>query len=239
MLLNFSIDTNRIFSFFWSYFLQTGREDVYRLAEAHARHTSEVDVYHRGAYKSLGTRHGVAHWSDSAKQARISTAQYRKVFYFITGGDERIGELLDETLDTDVTYSTLDPNRKVRTDGWTPSKNSTATISLGTDWSALAASWLLEWERHGPRWAEAQEKLTNTLLGIGELRNGFVTGSALYNATSGELTPPPTDLNNTGVVAVSHLSAVFGLMEVIAELTEHYGSDLPRKFEEAWYVNSS
>ncbi|KAI6868198.1 hypothetical protein KC317_g1245 [Hortaea werneckii] len=220
--------------FFWNYFLRTGREDVYRFAEALTRHTGEVDVYHIGDWKGLGTRHGVQHFGDSAKQARISTAQYRKVFYFISGGDERVGELLDETLDTDQTYSYLDPNRKVREDDWTPSPGSPSTIGLGTDWSALAASWLVEWERRGSRWQEAREKLTNTLTGIAELKNGFVTGSALYHDDDGTLDPPPTDPNNTGVVAVSHLSAVFGLAEVVAEIIQYYGDALPEGFEQAW-----
>lgn len=220
--------------FFWNYFLRTGREDLYRFSEHQVRHNSEVDVYHIGAWKGLGTRHGVQHWSDSAKQARISTAQYRKIFYFVSGGDERVGELVEETLDTDLTYAVLDPVRKVREDGWTPSPGQDVTIGLGTDWSGLAASWLIEWERRGPRWEEAKTKLTNTIIGIANLTNGFVTGSGLYNPNDGTLSPPPTDPNNTGIVAVSHLSGVFGLMEVVAELIEHYGDDLPDGFEQAW-----
>lgn len=220
--------------FFWNYFLRTARRDVYRFSEAMTRHTGEVDVYHIGDWKGLGTRHGVQHWGDSAKQARISTAQYRKIFYFVSGGDERVGELLDETLDTDKTYSILDPNRKVREDGWTPSPDSPATIGLGTDWSALAASWLVEYERRGPRWEEAKQKLTNTLTGIANLTNGFVSGSGLYNSTDGTLSPPPTDPNNDGIVAVSHLSAAFGLMEVVAEIIQYYGDALPQGFEQAW-----
>jgi hypothetical protein len=71
-------------------------------------------------------------------------------------------------------------------------------------------------------------------MGIANLTNGFVTGSGLYNRTDGTLGPPPTDPENSGVVAVSHLSAAFGLMEVVAELTEHYGDSLPDGFEPAW-----
>jgi hypothetical protein len=129
-----------------------------------------VDVYHLGKWKGLGTRHGVQHWGDSAKQARISTAQYRKIFYFISGGDERVGEVIDETLETDRTYESLDPNRKVRTDGWTPAPGQPATIGLGTDWSALAASWLLDWERRGPRWEESRNKLTSKFDADAEVR---------------------------------------------------------------------
>ncbi|KAF6812657.1 hypothetical protein CPLU01_14848 [Colletotrichum plurivorum] len=221
--------------FFWNYFLRTGREDVYRFAEALVRHTSEVDVYHLGKWKGLGTRHGVQHWGDSAKQARISTPQYRKVFYYLSGGDERVGEVIEEVLDADQTYGVLDPNRKVRTDGWVPTPNASVAVGLGTDWSSLAASWLLEWERRGPRWEEARTKLVNTADSIAKLKNGFVTGSGLYSIANGTLGPPPADPNNEGLVAVSHLSAVFGLMEVVAEFIEHAGEQVPEGFEDAWY----
>ncbi|KDN67574.1 hypothetical protein CSUB01_03628 [Colletotrichum sublineola] len=223
--------------FFWNYFLRTGREDVYRFAEALVRHTGEVDIYHLGDLKGLGTRHGVQHWGDSAKQARISTPQYRKAFYFVSGGDERTGEIVQEMLDADKTYGLLDPNRKVRTDGWVPTPNASVAVGLGTDWSSLASAWLLEWERRGPRWEEARAKLTNTAASIARLKNGFVTGSGLYNLSDGTLGPPPADPTNNGTVAVSHLSAVFGLMEVVAEFIEHAGGsgDVPEGFEQAWY----
>ncbi|KAK3304149.1 uncharacterized protein B0T15DRAFT_535651 [Chaetomium strumarium] len=225
--------------FFWLYFLRTGREDIYRFAEALTRHTAEVDVYHLGKWKGLGTRHGVQHWSDSAKQARISQPQYRKYFYYLSGGDERVGELLEEALDTDVTYGVLDPNRKVRTDGWTPAPGRAVAIGLGTDWSALAAGWLMDWERRGERWRGSRTKLVKTMAGIARLKNGFVTGSGLYNLSDWTLGPPPADPGNEGtVVAVSHLSAVFGLVEVVAELIDWFGDseeeELPAGFKDAW-----
>lgn len=220
--------------FFWLYFLRTGRADAYRFAEALTRHTSEVDVYHIGKWKGLGTRHGVQHWGDSAKQARISQPLYRKFFYYISGGDERVGELVAELLDTDKTYGVLDPQRKVRTDGWVPTPNSKVAFSLGTDFSALAAGWLLEWERRGPRWQEAKKKLTSTVTGIAELKNGFVTGNGLYSLQNFTLYPPPTDPDNKGVVAVSHLSAAFGLPEVVSDIIDYYGDDLPDGFKDAW-----
>ena len=220
--------------FIWQYFLRSGRADVYRLAEALTRHTGEVDVYHIGDWKGLGTRHGVQHFGDSAKQVRIAQPQYRKYFYYLSGGDERVGELLDEALDTDKTYGTLDPQRKVRDDGWIPEPNKPTAISLGTDWAGLAAGWLLEWERRGPRWLEAKRKLTGTAGGIANLTNGFVTGSGLYAITNGTLLPPPSDPNNTGIVSISHLNAVFGLPEVLSELLEYWGGDAPQGLRSAW-----
>ena len=39
--------------------LRTGDAGLFRFAEAMTRHTGEVDVYHLGRFKGLGTRHGV------------------------------------------------------------------------------------------------------------------------------------------------------------------------------------
>ncbi|KAK7453840.1 hypothetical protein Landi51_03780 [Colletotrichum acutatum] len=220
----------------WLYFLRTGRADVFCMAEALTRHTGEVDVYHLGRYKGLGTRHGVQHWSDSCKQARISNALYRRFFYYLSGGDERVGELIEETLDTDQKFLVLDPYRKVRKDRETYSPDAHAVeISLGTDWASLAASWLVEFERRGPRWTEAKSKLFRSIEGIGALANGFVTGNATYNPSTGAISPPAADPENQGVVKVSHLSAMFGLFEVAADILQHF----PEKanatgFRHAW-----
>jgi len=225
--------------------LHTGRSDVYRLAEALTRHTGEVDVYHLGKYKGLGTRHGIQHWSDSCKQARISNASYRKHFFYLSGGDERVGDLLRETLDTEKTFLTLDPYRKVRKDRGTYSPDpQQLSINLGTDWSALAAAWIIEFERRGPRWEEARDKLEATMKGISRLANGFVTGTVLYNLKTGALSPPRQDPTNAGFVQVSHLSAMFGLFEVCAELLDSFPTSSSLDFERAWleycrYYNAS
>jgi hypothetical protein len=191
----------------WLYFLSTGREDVFRVAEALTRHTGEVDAYHLGPYRGLGTRHGVQHWGDSCKQARVSNALYRRVFYFVSGGDERVGELLQETLEAEKAFLVLDPYRKVRADrgAYCPDPEA-LSISLGTDWSGLASSWFIEWERNGCQAAAAKQKLLRTMSGIGGLKNGFVTGLALYNMHTGEISPPSADPANQGVVKISHLS---------------------------------
>ncbi|KAI4730422.1 hypothetical protein E4T49_01809 [Aureobasidium sp. EXF-10728] len=221
--------------FFWKQFLRTGQADLYRFAEAHTRHTGETDVYHIGPWKGLGTRHGINHWSDSSKQIRISQPQYRKVFYYLTGGDERTGDLLTEILDAEKAFLVVDPRRKVRAANITYVADPKAIlIDVGLDWSGQAAAWLIEWERRGPRWQEARSKLVETMRGIANLKNGFVTGEALYNLYNGTISPPSQDPDNKGVVAVSHLTAVFGLVEVIAELTTHFGDAFPADFERAW-----
>ncbi|OTB04785.1 hypothetical protein M426DRAFT_320376 [Hypoxylon sp. CI-4A] len=220
---------------FWNYFLRTGRADVYRFAEAHARHTGEVDVYHIGPFKGFGTRHGVQHWGDSSKQIRVSTPIYRQVFYYLSGGDERVGELLHELMDADEAFLTVDPRRKVRDDNGSYVIDPTALdLDLGLDWSGLASTWLLEWERRGPRWEEARSKLTISIDSIANLTNGFVTGLGLYDLYTGHIAPPATDPNNLGNVTVSHLSASFGLPEIISQLADYLGDDLPVAFESAW-----
>lgn len=212
--------------FFWDYFLRTGRADVYRLAHDQVRHGGEVDSYHLGNFTGLGTRHGVQHWSDSAKQARIATPVYRKAFYYISGGDERTGDLIREVLDVDQSFLRVDARRKVRDPSVVYKPDATALyLNFGTDWAGIAQAYLIEWERRGPRASDSLSKLTEAIRTYPELKNGFVTGEALYNSFTGAWAPPPTDLNNTGEVTVSHLSGVFGVLETIDQLLEHYGNE--------------
>jgi YetA-like protein len=208
----------------WYAFLRSGRADIYRFAEAMTRHTGEADVYHLGKWAGLGTRHGVQHWADSAKQQRISTAIYRRIYYYLTA-DERTGDLLSELVDSDRTFLVLDPIRKIRTEPYTPDPHA-LSIGLGTDWSGLAAAWLSEWERQGPKAEVARTKLIATMETIAAMPNGFVTGSGLYDLDTGRFAPVTTK-----IVSVSHLSAMFGQVEVCAELIDLV--DLPG-FESAW-----
>lgn len=208
--------------FLWYQFLRTGRADVFRLAEAMTRHTGEVDVYHVGRWQGLGSRHNVQHWGCSAKQLRISNAAYRRFFYYLTA-DERTGDLLHELAGAERTFLAVDPTRKVRTDVYRPDRHALA-VGLGTDWGALAAAWLTEWERGGdPR---SRDRLLGTMRDIGDLPHGFLTGEALLDLDTGRF--------DTGRdrIAVSHLSAVFGLVEICAELLA-LGLDVPG-FERAW-----
>ena len=88
----------------WYSFLRTGRADLFRMAEAMTRHTSEVDNYHMGPFAPLGSRHNVNHWGDGSKQPRESHAGLKRQYYFLTGGDGRMGDLLHDQIDADLTY---------------------------------------------------------------------------------------------------------------------------------------
>ncbi len=218
----------------WFAYIRSGRSDIFRFAEALTRHTGEVDVYHLGAWAGLGTRHGVQHYADSAKQQRIANTTYRRYYYFLTA-DERVGDLMAANVDSDETFLVLDPIRKIRTEPYTPDRHA-LSIGFGTDWSGLVSAWLTEWERKGPKWEKAKARVLSTMETIAAQPNGFVQGSGLYDLDTGKFA-----VASAPVVSVSHLSAVFGLNELCAELIHLV--DMP-KFKEAYmdycrYFNAS
>lgn len=125
----------------WVMFLRTGRSDIYRLAEAMTRHTSEVDVYHMGEYAGLGSRHNVVHWGCGCKEARIAMAGLHRYYYYLTA-DERIGDILDEVKDADYTTVHLDPMR-----AYFPKDEHPTHARVGPDWAAFSSNWMTRWER--------------------------------------------------------------------------------------------
>ncbi|MDQ8203219.1 hypothetical protein [Pelagicoccus sp. SDUM812003] len=204
----------------WYSFLRTGRRDEFRLAEAMTRHNRDVDIYHMGEFAGLGTRHNVQHWGCSAKQLRISTAAYRRFHYFLTA-DERTGDVLWEVSEADRQLANLVPTRKLKGRTATPSAT---RMGIGTDFGSAAANWLTAWERTGdPKYGDW---LKNAMAAIGSHPLGFFAGDFGYNPDTKEMLPP--EHNTPGV---SHLSAVFGLVEICAELIELI--DNP-EFKDAW-----
>ena len=203
----------------WYSFLRTGRRDEFRLAEAMTRHTRDVDIYHLGEFAGLGTRHNVQHWGCSAKQLRISTAAYRRFHYFLTA-DERTGDVLREVVEADQQLATLNPSRKLKD----ASGPGVTRIGIGTDFGSAAANWLTAWERTGdPKY---RGWLEDAMRAIGGHELGFFAGDFGYDPETRKLLPP-------GEVkpSISHLSAVFGLVEVCSELTRLI--DVP-EFNSAW-----
>lgn len=164
----------------WYMFLRSGREDVFRLAEAMTRHTSEVDVYHLGPCAGLGTRHNVLHWGCGAKEARVSMAGHHRFFYYLTA-DERVGDVLREVRDADHATARevrtpegesrrLDPMRS-----YFPKDAFPTHARSGPDWAAFCSNWLTEWERF-----EDPAYLRKLLQGIASLKrmpHRLVSGS--------------------------------------------------------------
>jgi len=208
----------------WYYFLRSGKSDVFRMAEAMTRHTGEVDVHHIGPFSPLGSRHNVLHWGCSAKQLRISTAANRRFYYYLTA-DERVGDLMREQVDADRTLREIIPGRKIGQKApLNDPKEELASISFGTDWGALSAAWLTEWERTGNE--KIKTKLLNSMKTIAGQPHGFFTGVSTMDLNTGKfVSADPKQLS------VSHLSSVFGLAEICAELIQTF--DLP-EFEKAW-----
>ncbi len=206
----------------WLQSVRTGGGQAYRLAEAMTRHTGEVDVYHLGRFKGMGTRHGVQHWSDSSKQPRVSNAAYRRIFYYLTA-DERVGDLMRDLLESDRTLTSVEIGRKVPGAQRPVLPPGTIEMSFGTVWCSLAAAWLTEWERTGDaRW---RDRIVAGMDSIGRLQNGWMAGSAPYHLESGRFVGPG------GRIAFSHLNAVFGAVEINSELLQLL--DVPR-YRTAW-----
>lgn len=214
----------------WQYFLRTGRADVFRFAEAMTRHTGEVDVHHIGRFAPLGSRHNVLHWGCSAKQMRISTAMNRRFYYFLTA-DERFGDLMREQVDAARTLQRIQPGRKLaaaRNPGdlarATPEGPDEVGMGFGTDWGSQAAAWLTEWERTGN--PQMRDRLVASMRTIGAQPTGFFAGGGTMNLKTGAFL-----VSSEKRISVSHLSAVFGLVEVCAELIQLI--DVP-EFRRAW-----
>ncbi|MDP5030465.1 hypothetical protein [Paraglaciecola sp.] len=204
----------------WYSFLRTGDATTFRLAENMTRHNRDVDMYHAGKFKGLGTRHNVQHWGCSAKQLRISTAAYRRFHYYLTG-DERTGDVLNEVINADEALAALNPTRKVAQHNPLPGK---AKIGVGTDFGSAAANWLTAWERTGDK--KYRQWLERAMRVIGDHPLGFFAGAFGYEPSTKTLLPYPNV-----EPSLSHLNSVFGLIEVCTELNQLI--DVPQ-FKAAW-----
>lgn len=210
----------------WYYFLRSARPDAFRMAEAMTRHTGEVDVHHIGRFAPLGSRHNVMHWGCSAKQMRISTALNRRFLYYLTA-DERIGDLLKEQVDGVKTLVNVKPLRKrekVDEESLISRPAHIVHASFGTDWGAIAAAWLTEWERTED--TEIRDKLLRGMETIAAQPKMFFTGGGYFDSKTGAF-----EISKKQDINISHLSAVFGLTEVCQELILLL--DSPR-FARAW-----
>jgi len=206
----------------WYAYLRSGRPDIFRMAEAMTRHTGEVDVYHIGPLRGLGSRHNVSHWGGGAKEVRISQALYRRFYYYLTA-DERTGDLMREVADfADEAIARVDPLRKILPKGETPTH-----ARSGPDWFALASNWMTEWERTGDeKW---KDRIVRGLTDISNMPKGMLSGSFFgYDPATDKLTHIGGDLTGS-----YHLVSIMGGAEFIFELDdliEH------KKWSKAWLL---
>ncbi len=199
----------------WLYFLRTGREDVYRMAEKLSRHASEVDVYHMGKYKGLGSRHNVRHWGCPCKEARIAMAGHHRVLYYLTG-DRRLEDIFEELKDNEMSFLNKDPLGDFfdKKDMVYPSH-----ARSGPDWSSLCSNWMTRWERF--RDERYKDKI---LTGIGDIKN---TPLKLVSGPDFEFNPADCHLRYIGerTTGGCHLQICMGAPQIWTELGELLGDE--------------
>jgi hypothetical protein len=165
----------------WYSFLRTGRSDVFRLAEAMTRHTSEVDIHHIGEYAGLGSRHNVVHWGCGCKEARISMAGLHRYYFYLTA-DDRIGDIMDDMKDADYATVALDPMRT-----YFPKDGHPTHVRIGPDWAAFCSNWLTRWERYED--ITYRDKIMTGIEDIKPLQFRLMTGPTFgYNPETSKLT---------------------------------------------------
>jgi hypothetical protein len=196
----------------WYSFLRTGNADIFRMAEAMTRHNSEVDCYHTGPFKGLGSRHNVSHWGCGAKEARIGQAAWKRQYYYLTT-DERSGDLMHESLDAEKGACDFDPLRIAQPKEKYP-YNAPARLRWGPDWLALAGNWMTEWERTGN--TKYRDKILAGMESLSLLPNNLFTGpnGLGYDPETGKLTYDG-DPNSTNK---NHLATIMGGYEILLEM---------------------
>lgn len=209
----------------WYEFLRTGRADIYTMALAMTRHNSEVDTYHIGPLKGLGSRHNVSHWGCGAKEARISQAAFSRFAYYLTC-DDRLGDIMHDEVDADTLLYHLDPMRLAEPRSKYPC-SAPARLRIGPDWLAYAGNWMTEWERTGNSYYK--NKIEAGLKSIASLPHGFFTGNLAkgYDPKTGVLS---YDGDST-LQKTNHLMTIMGGFEVMNELRQMI--QIP-EFEKCW-----
>jgi hypothetical protein len=235
----------------WYSFLRTGRGDVFRLAEAHTRNTSETNVYSIGPMAGLGSRHNVVKWGCGSKEARISQAAHWRPFYYLTT-DERTGDIMRAVVHTDDAIARFDPMR-LASPQLPGEPHFDVRMRIGPDWFALAGNWMTEWERTGetkwrdrilagvdsimamPYWLQTgQRNGQNPDLpggAIGPLRGGGGAQVVGFDMKTGKLTGIRDPLTKTPLPASYNLSTIMGGGEVMFELVPLLGR---KDFATAW-----
>lgn len=198
----------------WYAFLRSGRADIFRMAEAMARHTSEVDRYHFGEYAPLGSRHNVSHWGCGCKEARISMSCLQKYYYYLTT-DDRMLELLEEVKDADLALDNLNPMREFYgTEYGHDQKGIKTHARLGPDWSAFCSNWMSQWER-----TQDETYKQNILTGLNNIKATpyrMLSGPTFgYDTVTKEMI-----YMGSGNEGGYHMVIAFGAPQVFMELAE-------------------
>ncbi|RHQ61193.1 hypothetical protein DWY36_04185 [Firmicutes bacterium AF25-13AC] len=162
----------------WLYFLRTGREDVFTVAEAMSRHCSEVDFYHFGPMAGIGSRHNVRHWGCSCKEPRVSMAGHHRVYYYLTG-DARIGDAMADAKDADLSLKNVTYFKQ------NDEKGGHVVIRSGPDWTSFLSNWMTQYERTlDPYYLE---KIRQGIKDVSEMPFGLASGPSYRYEENGHL----------------------------------------------------
>lgn len=193
----------------WLYFMRTQREDVFVLAEAMSRHCSDVDTYHMGPYKGIGSRHNVRHWGCPCKEARIGMAGHHRYYYYLTG-DGRMQDIFADAKDADYAILEIDPLRHF----YDKDKMVYPTHARsGPDWSSFCSNWMTQWERF-----DDVSYLEKIKVGVEDIKKAPLK---LVSGSDFEYDPKSGHLRYIGERAAggSHLQICMGAAQVWSELT--------------------
>ena len=210
----------------WYMFLRSGREDIWDMAVAMSRHTTEVDVYHIGPYAGLGSRHNVSHWGCGAKEARIGQAAWNRFLYYLTT-DERSGDLMDESKDSEQLLYEIDPMRLAAPRSETPC-TAPARLRIGPDWLGYAGNWMTRWERTGEK--HYYDMIIAGMNSIAALPNGLLTGKVKvlgFDPATGVLSWE----GDPASIGTNHLMTIMGGFEIMTEMQDMI--NVP-EFNAAW-----
>jgi len=193
----------------WYAFLRSGNAYVFDLAERLSRHASEVDVYHIGKFKGMGSRHNVSHWGCPCKEARIAMAGHHRFLYYLTG-DRRLGDIFDELKDNELTFLEHDPlaDFYAKEDMVYPSH-----ARSGPDWSSLCSNWMTAWERGNDE--RYHQKI---LIGLEDIKQAPLQ---LISGPDFEFDPESCHLRYIGECAAggTHLQICMGAPQIWMELS--------------------
>ena len=202
----------------WLYFMRTGREDVFTLAEAMSRHCSEVDVYHFGPLKGLGSRHNVRHWGCSCKEPRIGMAGHYRFLYYLTG-DRRIGDVLADVKDSDHSAASNPHQCRVL-----PNGKMQPTARSGPDWSSYVSNWMTQYERTLDE--HYRKKIETGIEDIAATPYGFASGPDFdYNVENAHL----IYIGENEDTPNQHLQICMGGPQVWLETADMLGNDTLRQ----------
>ncbi len=184
----------------WLYFLRTGREDVFTAAEAMSRHASEVDSYHLGKYRGVGSRHNVRHWGCPCKEPRVSMAVHHRPMYYLLG-DRRIGACLRDTAHAEESLKNIP---------WYTRNEGKVICRSGPDWTALLSNWMAEYERTLD--PACRRKAERGMRGILSAPMGMGSGTQFrFDPDTGDMAYDGDQKGNV------HLTLCFGAFQILYE----------------------